>query len=119
MRKSRNRALNVIEDFYIQLGYRGHKLRRALENDKEYQKIIKNKKKALTKKLNISKKEKERYVLSTDKDYEILEKCKILLNKKLFREDKEIVKLIRTQLKDDWRTDLIKELNKLLKKHKI
>ena len=63
--------------------------------------------------------EKKNYGFKEPRDYKILAKIKEVEIKKLSKSDKEIVKLIRTQLKDDWRADLIKELNKLLKKYKI
>ena len=66
--------------------------------------------------MNITKFEKKNYVLKEKKDLVILSKIKELEKKKLNKRDEEIIKLIRTQLKRDWRTPLIVYLNKLLKK---
>ena len=63
----------------------------------------------------LTKAEKKKYVLKDKKDLVILAKVKELEKRKLNKKDKEVVKLIKTQLKDDWRTPLIKYLNKLLK----
>ena len=65
-----------------------------------------------------TKAERKKYVLTTEQDYEILEKCKTLKKQKLSKADKETVKLIETQLKREWRKALIKKLNQILKKHK-
>ena len=62
--------------------------------------------------MNITKYEKENYLLSEEKDFIILNKIKKLEGRKLNNQDKEIIKLIRTQLKEDWRSPLINYLNK-------
>ncbi len=62
--------------------------------------------------------EKKNYFLKDKKDLIILSKIKKLEIKNLKKMDKEIIKLIRTQLKLDWRTPLINHLNKLLIKYK-
>lgn len=62
--------------------------------------------------------EKRKYVLKEKKDFLILSKIKKLESKKLSRSDKEIVKLIKTQLEKGWRSPLINYLNKLLKKYR-
>ena len=67
---------------------------------------------------NITTHEKKHYIIKDKKDFILLSKIKELEKKELNKRDKEIVKLIRTQLKNDWRTPLIKYLNKLLKKYK-
>lgn len=36
----KRRSLQQIEDFYINLGYRAAKLREVLEKDREYQKLL-------------------------------------------------------------------------------
>lgn len=61
--------------------------------------------------------EKKKYVLSTDADFEILAKCKILEKQKLAPEDKQFVKFLKTQLEADWRKPLLKTLDKLLEKY--
>jgi len=68
--------------------------------------------------MKITNYEKKNYVFKEKRDYEILAKIKQLERKKLDKNDKLIIKLIRTQLKGDWRADLIKELNKLIEKYK-
>lgn len=68
--------------------------------------------------MKITKYEKKNYVLKDKKDLVILLKIKGLEKKRLKNDDKEAVKLIKTQLKDDWRTPLIAYLNKLIKKYK-
>ena len=65
-----------------------------------------------------TKYERKKYVLSDKKDLIILQKIKFLEKKKLCKEDKETLKLIRTQLEKNWRTPLIKYLNKLSKKYR-
>ena len=89
-----------------------------MEGDLEYQKLIKNKRKKLSEETKVSQKEKAKYVLSDDKDFEILKKCKLLSKKKLSNADKELVILIKEKLEDEWRKPLIKILNNLLKKYK-
>lgn len=76
----KKKSLQQIEDFYINLGYRGDKLRRVLSEDKDYQKLLKERKQKLTKRIRITSLEKKKYVLSTYTDFEILSKCKKLEN---------------------------------------
>ena len=61
--------------------------------------------------------EKKRYALSTDDDFKILADCKHLEKMRLAKHDKELVKLIKTQLRQEWRKPLLQQLNKLLKKY--
>ncbi len=70
----------------------------------------------MIKKFKLTPSEKKKYVLPTDTDYEILDKCKKLEKMKLTKEERFLVKLIKTQLEADWRKPLLKVLNKLLKK---
>ncbi|MBI3103459.1 hypothetical protein HYZ05_00805 [Candidatus Daviesbacteria bacterium] len=51
--------------------------------------------------------DKKKYVLPEYRDFEILDKCKRLEKSKLIQEDKHLVKLIKTQLIDDWRKPLL------------
>lgn len=106
-----------IEDFYINLGYRESKLREVLSVDKNYQKLLKEKKQKLGNKIKVSLADKKKYVLATDVDFDILDKCKRLEKLKLSTEDRALVALIKTQLVDDWRKYLVAELNQLLKRH--
>lgn len=61
----------------------------------------------------LTKYEKKNYVMKESKDWIILEKIKKLEKNNLSSNDKGVIKLIRTQLKDDWRTPLINFLNKI------
>ena len=69
-------------------------------------------------KIKITPLDRRKYVFDNKKDEMIFKKSKKLETKKLDKRDKEIIKLIITQLKKDWRTPLISYLNKLLKKYK-
>ena len=60
--------------------------------------------------------ERKKYVLATQKDIEILGKCKELEKRRLTKEERILVKLVKTQLEEDWRTPLRKAVDKLLKK---
>ena len=55
--------------------------------------------------------------MSTNEDYEILNKVKKLEKSKLKKEDKMLVWLIKTQLEFDWRQYLIQTLNRLFSKY--
>ncbi len=61
--------------------------------------------------------EKQKYILKTEQDYEILGKIKQLEKKKLSSDDKKLIAFLRTQLEQDWRTPMIKRLDELLKKY--
>lgn len=69
----------------------------------------------LTGKISLTKMEKKKYVMSTDQDYEILSKIKQLEKCDLNKQEKFLVRLVRTQLERDWRKWLIKELDKILR----
>ncbi len=113
----KNDSLQRIEDFYQNQGYEGNELRKILLKDKDYLGLLNEKKKKLTKKASLTKAEEKKYVLSTDEDYEILSKVKQLEKRDLNKEEKFLVKLIRTQLEHDWRKWLVKELDKILLKY--
>lgn len=112
------KSLQQIEDYYIRKGFTGDKLRKDLENDKEYQKILAERKTRLTQKFKITPREKKRYVLSTNQDYEILAKIHWLEKQKLSPEDKRFIKFIHSQLELDWRSSIMRWLNNILKKYK-
>ena len=112
----KKKSLQQVEDFYITLGYKGDKLRKALKEDGGYQKLLRERKQKLAKDFKVTKTEKKKYILSTKEDYEILAKCKQLEKLKLTKEDKFLVGLIKMQLEDNWRGPLLRTLNKLLKK---
>ncbi|MFH0739629.1 MAG: hypothetical protein V1819_00745 [bacterium] len=110
-------SMQEVEDFYINLGYSGSKLREALSVDKNYQKLLEEKKKKLNNQIKVSPMEKKKYVLATDVDFEILDKCKKLEKLKLSQEDKVLVALAKAQLEEDWRKSLVKKLNQLLARY--
>ena len=66
---------------------------------------------------NATAQEKKRYVLSTHNDLKILATCKLLEKLRLAKHDKELVKLIKTQLQQNWRKPLLQQLDKLMKKY--
>ncbi|KKU93148.1 MAG: hypothetical protein UY53_C0001G0043 [Parcubacteria group bacterium GW2011_GWA2_50_10] len=111
-------SLQAIEDYYYRHGLRGSKLRKATENDQEYMTILKDRWAKLTKKFPVKSRDRKRYILSTDQDYQILDKIYKLERKKLSDKDKALVKLVRTQLEHHWRAPIIKFLNQLLKKYR-
>lgn len=57
------------------------------------------------------------YVLGDKRDFEILEKIRCLEKSKLSQTDRQTLKLIKTQLKRDWRSPLMAFLNKLTRKY--
>ena len=71
----------------------------------------------LTQKFKIRKSDKKKYVFVEKRDYEILSEIYQLEKFDLIKSDEDLVKLVRTQLKRDWRVPIIKLLNKLLKKY--
>lgn len=110
--------LQQIEDYYVNLGHRGSVLRKILARDKKYQRLLKKRKQKLSKQFKATSSEKKKYGLTTDIDFEILAKCKQLERLKLMKDDKLLVKLIKTQLEYDWRRPLLRTLNQLLRKYK-
>ena len=111
------KSLQEIEDFYKNRGYRGNKLRIILTKDKDWVKLHKYRQQKLTKSFSLTKTEQRKYVMSTNEDYEILDKVKQLEKLKLTKEDKLLAWLIKTQLEFDWRKYLIQTLNELSKKY--
>lgn len=111
-------SLQAIEDYYYRKGLRGSKLRRATEKDREYMRILKNRWSKLTKKFPVKTRDRKKYILSTDQDYEILSKIYELERNKLSDKDKALVRLIRTQLEHHWRTPIIAFLNQLVAKYR-
>ena len=114
---AKKKSLQQIEDFYINQGLTGDELRRAIENDRDYQEILKAREMGLSKKFEVTKEEKRKYVLSTDQDYEILAKIHQLEKLPLSPDDKKLINFIRTQLEADWRAPIFKVLDKLLRKY--
>jgi len=112
------RNLQAIEDYYVNQGLVGDKLRQAIEEDSEYQEILRSRKARLHKEVEIYDAEVGKYVLSTEKDYEILTKIRQLENKNLSSSDRELIELIKTQLELDWRSPILGKLDELLGKYK-
>ena len=110
--------MQEIDDFYINLGYRGDKLREVLSVDKKYQKLLEEKKQKLNNTIKVSSVDRKKYVLATDVDFDILDKCKKLEKLKLSTEDRALVALVKAQLEEDWRMSLVAEINQLYKKYK-
>ena len=112
-------SLQNIEDFYKSKGYSGKDLRKILEKDKTWSKLVKVRKQKLTRNFHLTQAENKKYVMSTNEDFDILLKVKQLEKIKLTKEEKTIVKLVKIQLEHDWRKSLIQTLNKILRKYKI
>ena len=55
--------------------------------------------------------------MPTNEDYEILSKIKQLEKLKLTKQDKYLIKFVKTQLEHDWRKPILKTLSKVLKKY--
>jgi hypothetical protein len=66
----------------------------------------------------ISNREKKKYVLKEERDFQILDQIHGLEKCELSLEDAKTIKLIRTQLEDDWRKPLIKFMDEMNKKYK-
>ncbi|MDD5147790.1 MAG: hypothetical protein PHV63_04595 [Candidatus Daviesbacteria bacterium] len=109
-----NKSLQQIADCYLSQGLKGKNLRKALENDTKYQNLLKERKSRIRNKYGITEEEEKEYLLPNEEDYEILSIVKTLENKNLSEADSEIVELIKTQLKDDWRSPLLNKLRQLL-----
>ena len=114
----KRRSLQKIQDFYEEMGYKGDKLRKVLEKDKEWVNLVKERRGRASKKIKLTKVEQKRYVISTSEDYEIMRKIKQIEKLKLSNDERFFISLLKTQLEDDWRKPLIKGLDQLLKKYK-
>ncbi|MBI2133797.1 hypothetical protein HYU11_03900 [Candidatus Woesearchaeota archaeon] len=112
------KSIQRIEDFYLSRGYKRSALRKILWKDKEYQRLLDERKQKLTKRFAITKTEEKKYAMSTDEDYEILYKIKQLGKLKLNAADSHLVKLIRSQLEHDWRRPLIKEIERIMRRYR-
>src|SRR3989338_10907916 len=110
------RSLDDLVGFYVKLGYAGFNLKNMLEKDKRYSRLLRGRKEDLTK-MGISGSEQKKYVLLTDRDIEMLRRCNAL-QKIAKKEDVQTVKLIKSQLEDDWRVPLLSELKRLERKYK-
>lgn len=108
------KSLQAISDYYSNKGLFGKKLQKALERDQEYQRILLTRRQKLKKRFALKKGEAEKYVLSTDEDYQILWLIHQLERKKLSPLERRLVEFARTQLEREWRKPLIKFLKDLL-----
>ena len=67
--------------------------------------------------MKISPEEKKKYLLLTEKDFEILEKIKKAeCIPDLSNREKMILEFLKTQLEKDWRTPVIKFLEKIMRR---
>lgn len=66
----------------------------------------------------VKKLDGKRYEFDEERDWIIFDKVKLLEKMKLNKEDKQTLKLIKSQLENNWRKYLIMHLNKLIKKYK-
>lgn len=112
------KSLQQIEDHYQRQGLSGDSLRKALNEDLEYQSLLQQRKSVIKNKFGITSEEEKLYLLPNKEDYEILSMIKTLKIKNLTKEDKRVIQLIESQLKDDWRKPLIAQLRRLLIKYK-
>lgn len=112
------KSLQEIEDYYLSKGLKGEDLRTALDNDSEYQALLKERKSVIRNKYGITEVEEKEFILPSEEDYEILSYIKSLEMKQLTKKDKEIVKLIKSQLQADWRAPLLTKLREFVDKYK-
>jgi len=66
--------------------------------------------------MKITPADRKKYAFVKEIDKEIILKIKKLERKKLSKEDKKMLKFIKSQMEFDWRKPLIKELEKIEKK---
>lgn len=111
------KSLQKIEDYYLSKGLKDEDLRKALDNDSEYQALLKERKSVIRNKYGITENEEKEFILPNEEDYEILSGIKALENKQLSKEDEGIIKLIKSQLQEDWRTPIRTKVLELTKKY--
>lgn len=111
------KSLQQIEDYYLRKGLKGEALRKALGNDAEYQRLLKERKAVIRNKYGITEEEEKEYLLPNEEDYEILSIVKTLEKKSLSDNDKEMIELIKTQLREGWRGPLLEKLKQFLRKY--
>ncbi len=112
--------LAAIGDYFESKGFQGKELEKRLKKDKRYQKLLKQYRRKTKKFHNLAtRKELEKYPLPVVEDFLILDLVKKLENKKLLKNDREIVELILSQLEYDWRKGLLSKLKKLAKKYRV
>lgn len=112
------KSLQDIEDYYISQGLTGEALRQALDNDTEFQSLLKDKKSEVRDKLGITQEDEEKYYLPKQEDYEILSRVKQLESVDLNENDRELVEVIKAQLLAEWRKPLLEKLGQLITKYK-
>lgn len=111
------KSLQQIEDYYLRQGLVGADLRKALEEDIEFQELLKERKSKVQNRYGITPEEEKEYLLPNDEDYQILFTIKMLESKNLEDQDKEIIDMMKTQLREDWRTSLLERLKQLTEKY--
>lgn len=70
-------------------------------------------------KLAVTERDKQTYVLKTKQDERILLACKRLEQQHLSKRDRHLIRLIKSQLLDDWRTPLEKEVKRVARRKKV
>ena len=113
----KKKSLQKIEDDYIKNGYRGSQLKLILGKDKQWQRLLRERKAKIHSNIVLTPGERKKYVMSTEEDYKILSVIKELEKSGLNKQDYIIIKLIRTQLEHDWRKPIFKRLTQLKKKY--
>jgi hypothetical protein len=68
--------------------------------------------------IKITSADRKRYPLPEKSDLDILRRIKYLEKLNIKKEDKDLLKLIKSQLLSNWGKPLIVSLNKLIKKYK-
>ena len=60
------------------------------------------------------------YILKEKQDFEIFDKIQFLQKQsKISKQEKYFLKFLKTQLKQDWRKPIVKELNRMLRNKKL
>lgn len=111
-------GLFEIENKYFRKGYQGNKLAAALKKDKEYRRILKQKRVDVQSSLKlVTQKELKKYVLSEKEDFIILNLIHSLERQKLSSADRALVEIMKAQLEHDWRRSILNKLKNLLRKY--
>jgi hypothetical protein len=114
----KKRPLQEIQDAYENKGFAGRNLQKALKKDRSWKKLVEKRREKIKHAFPLTKTEERKYIMSTGRDYLIFLKIKQLEKMKLTKGEKTQVNLIRTQLEYDWRRQLIRYLNRMIKQKK-
>ena len=112
------KSLQQLQDYYVNQGLAGERLREALENDQKYQRFLEERKSKLQAVNQIPEEDAKKYLFVTDKDYKTIGKIYELEKRSLSTADKGLVEFKRTQLELDWRSPILDKLDVLLGKYK-